>query len=423
MLSEDDNEFACRVGPGTPMGELFRRFWLPAMLPDELPKPDCPPVRLRLLGEDLVAFRDSNGEIGVVEAHCPHRGASLYFGRNEDCGIRCVYHGWKFDVAGNCVDMPSEPPESNFKDKIHITAYPTALHGGLIWVYMGPEHLRAELPQLEWTRVPDSHRSVSKWYQETNYLQGYEGDIDSSHASFLHTYLDPAASPSGDGSAIDPRLKALDRAPKIIVDNTDYGFRYGARRTIGEGTYNWRVTQALLPTYSLIPFMRFPAGGRAWIPVDDHRTMTFYISYHPDRPLIDQDLAMRRTGRAFPPELIPGTFLPKRNMANDYLLDREIQRTTSYTGIWGVNDQDRAIQESMGPIYDRRKEHLGTSDLAIITARKRLLNLARDLQQGIEPFPASHGDIYRVRAMDVNTPVDNFDAVIASHGSGLVAKV
>ena len=142
---------------------------------------------------------------------------------------------------------------------------------------------------------------MSKWYQETNYLQGYEGDIDSSHASFLHTYLDPAASPSNDGSAIDPRLKALDRAPKIIVNDTDYGFRYGARRTIGEGTYNWRVTQALLPTYSLIPFIRFPAGGRAWIPVDDNRTMTFYISYHPDRPLIDQDLAMRRTGRAFPP--------------------------------------------------------------------------------------------------------------------------
>ena len=151
--------------------------------------------------------------------------------------------------------------------------------------------------------------------------------------------------------------------------------------------------------------------------------MTFYIIYHPERPLTDQDLAMRRTGRAFPPDLIPGTFIPKRNMANDYLLDREIQRTTTYTGIWGVNDQDRAIQESMGPIYDRRKEHLGTSDPAIITARRRLLNLARELQQGIEPFPASHGDVYRVRAMDVNTRVDDYDAVIAEHGSGLVAKM
>jgi phthalate 4,5-dioxygenase oxygenase subunit len=168
VLSKEDNEFACRVGPGTPMGELFRRFWLPAMLPDEIPHADCPPVRLRLLGEDLVAFRDSNDKIAVVEAHCPHRGASLYFGRNEECGIRCVYHGWKFDVDGNCVDMPSEPPESNFKDKIRITSYPTTVHGGLIWVYMGPEHLRAELPQLEWTRVPESHPSVSKRFQETN---------------------------------------------------------------------------------------------------------------------------------------------------------------------------------------------------------------------------------------------------------------
>src|SRR5258706_4113315 len=158
--------------------------------------------------------------------------------------------------------MPSDPAESNFKEKIHITAYPTALHGGLIWVYMGPQHLHAELPELEWTRVPDSHRMVSKWYQETNYLQGFEGDIDSSHASFLHTYLDPAASPTGDGGAIDPRLKALDKAPKIIVNDTDYCFRHGARRTIGEGTYNWRGTPAPLATYRLMPFIPVSAGAR-----------------------------------------------------------------------------------------------------------------------------------------------------------------
>ena len=177
------------------MGELFRRFWLPAMLPSELPEADCPPVRLRLLGEDLVAFRDSNGEIGVVEAHCPHRGASLYFRRNEECGIRCVYHGWKFDVAGNCVDLPSEPAESNFKDKIHITAYPTALHGGLIWVYMGPKHLHAELPNWSGPTSPIATARCRSGPGD-QLPPGYEGDIDSSHASFLHTYLDPAASPN-----------------------------------------------------------------------------------------------------------------------------------------------------------------------------------------------------------------------------------
>ena len=340
MLSKEENEFACRVGPGTPMGELFRRFWLPAMLPDELPRPDCPPVRLRLLGEDLVAFRDTHNQVGMLNAHCPHRGASLFFGRNEENGLRCVYHGWKYDVTGACVDMPSEPAESNFKHKIRIAAYPTREYGGVIWVYMGPHDRVPELPELEWARVPDSHRSVSKWYQETNYLQGYEGDIDSSHASFLHTHLDPSASP-GDNT-IRADLKAMDRAPTHVVSDTDYGFRYAARRRIGDDLYNWRVTQALLPTYSLIGFLQFPAGGRAWIPIDDERTMTFYFSYHPERPLTEQDLAARRSGRAFPPELIPGTFHPKRNKANDYLMDRELQRTLTYTGIWGVNDQDRS---------------------------------------------------------------------------------
>jgi len=403
------------------MGELFRRFWLPAMLPSEVPEPDCPPVRLRLLGEDLVAFRDTNGQIGVVEAHCPHRGASLFFGRNEECGIRCVYHGWKFDSTGACVDMPSEPAESNFKSKVRITAYPAREHGGVIWVYMGPPELEPEVPQLEWSLVPDSHRTVSKWYQETNYLQGYEGDIDSSHASFLHSYLDPSRSP--DDRTIRADLKAMDRAPKLIANDTDYGFRYGARRRIGDDLYNWRVTQALLPTYSLIGFLDFPAGGRAWIPIDDNRTMTFYFSYHPDRPLTESDLAIRKTGRAFPPHLIEGTFNPLRNRENDYLIDRELQRSTTYSGIHGVNDQDRAVQESMGPIYDRRREHLGSSDLAIMSARRRLIQAARDLEQGVEPYAAHHGEVYRVRAMDVNAPIDDFDAVVDTYGTRMLAQV
>jgi len=419
MLSNEENEFLCHVGPGTPMGELFRRFWLPAMLPDEVPEPDCPPVRLRLLGEDLVAYRDTTGQVGVLEAHCAHRGASLFFGRNEECGIRCVYHGWKFDATGQCVDMPNEPAESNFKNKIHLTAYPTRERGGVIWVYMGPPDRMPEIPDLEWTLVPDSHRSVSKWIQDTNYMQGYEGDIDSSHSSFLHSFLDPSKSPND--TTIRSDQKAMDKSPKILVNDTNYGFRYGAKRAIGNNTYNWRITQALLPTYSLIPFLKFPAGGRAWIPVDDEHTMTFYASCHPERPLTDEDQAVRRTGRAFPPELIPGTFRPLRNMENDYLIDRELQRTFNYSGIYGVNDQDRAIQESMGPIQDRSTEHLGTADLAIIAARRGLLKAARDLQQGIEPYAAHHPEVYRVRAMDVNCSLEELDAVVETYGSGLRA--
>jgi phthalate 4,5-dioxygenase len=421
MLTREDNELLCRVGPGTPMGELFRRFWLPALLAEELPEADCPPVRLRLLGEDLVAFRDSRGTVGVLDAHCPHRGAGLFFGRNEEAGLRCVYHGWKFDAAGSCVDMPSEPAESNFKHKVSVAAYPTREAGGVIWVYMGPAELEPAMPDLEWNRVPDGHHMVWKWYQETNYLQGYEGDIDSSHSSFLHSYLKPEESTNG--GTISPTLKAMDKSPKLSVAETDYGIYYGARRAIGDGQYNWRLTQALVPTYSMIPFITYPAGGRAWIPIDDDRTMTFYWSFNPEQALTDEDLAMRRTGRAFPPEVIPGTFTAVRNKSNDYQIDREIQQTKTYTGIWGVNDQDRAIQESMGPIYDRRKEHLGTSDLAIIATRRVLLRTVKDLQQGIEPYLAHHPEAYAVRSLDVNTPLENLSDVVREFGDRLRTEV
>src|SRR6516165_4486765 len=182
MLSREENEYLCRVGPGTPMGTLLRRFWMPALIATELPEPDCPPIRLRLLGEDLIAFRDTAGAVGLIQNNCPHRGASLFFGRNEEAGLRCVYHGWKFDTSGACVDMPNEPPEYRFGNKVRITAYPTREFGGLIWAYLGPPDQLPELPKIEWARVPESHRYISKRFQETNYLQAIEGGIDSSHA-------------------------------------------------------------------------------------------------------------------------------------------------------------------------------------------------------------------------------------------------
>ena len=193
MLTREENELLTRVGPGTPMGALMRCYWLPALLAEELPAPDCPPVRVRLLGEDLVGFRDSEGRVGLLGAHCPHRGASLYFGRNEECGLRCVYHGWKFDVTGQCVDMPSEPPESSFKQKVRPTAYPCVEKGGVIWTYMGPPAEQPPLVDLEWIRAPAGHCHVSKTYQECNYLQGIEGGVDTAHSSFLHRMMDPSA--------------------------------------------------------------------------------------------------------------------------------------------------------------------------------------------------------------------------------------
>src|ERR1700722_431035 len=183
MLSKEENELLTQTGPGTPMGELFRRFWLPALLSSELPEPDCAPVKLTILSEDLVAFRDSEGRVGVLERYCPHRGSSLFWGRNEESGLRCVYHGWKFDVTGSCVDMPNEPMESRFREKIRTTAYPTEERGGVIWIYMGPKDLHPQMPELEWTLVPENQRYVTKRITACNYLQNVEGEVDSAHVS------------------------------------------------------------------------------------------------------------------------------------------------------------------------------------------------------------------------------------------------
>ena len=186
MLTKEENELITRVGPGTPMGELMRQYWMPAMMSAELPSPDCPPLRLRLLCENLIAFRTTSGKVGVVANACPHRGASLFYGRNEEEGLRCVYHGWKFDTDGNCVDMPSEPPESNFKEKVKAKTYATVERGGLIWVYMGPREVPPPLPDLEANLQPEGELSIGAFFSECNWVQSLEGDYDTVHLGFLH---------------------------------------------------------------------------------------------------------------------------------------------------------------------------------------------------------------------------------------------
>ena len=215
MLSLKDNETLTKTGPGTPIGKLLRRFWTPALLATELPKPDCPPVKVKLMGEALVAFRDTNGRIGLIDQFCAHRKANLFFGRNEECGLRCVYHGWKYDVEGNCVDMPSEPPESRFKEKIRLKSYPCQEWGGIIWTYMGPRELRPELPQLEWARLPDSHRCFQKRLQDCNWAQALEGDIDSAHIAFLHFGQTPSE------RVANTAAEYRDVSPRFFVDKTD----------------------------------------------------------------------------------------------------------------------------------------------------------------------------------------------------------
>src|SRR6266478_5523713 len=342
MLSHEENEFICRTGPDTPMGELFRRFWLPVALAEEIPGPDCDPVRVQVLGEHLILFRDTQGRPGLVDAYCPHRGAPLFFGRNEECGLRCVYHGWKFDVEGNCVDTPSEPGDSNFRQKIRAKCYPALELGGLIWTYMGPSGLMPASPALDWAVVPDNQRYLSRRLQECNYLQALEGGIDSSHVSSLHRDAVLVSEKTKDsvlrGNGRGRELIRADKAPKFDVKETDYGLLITARRNADENHYYWRATHWLMPFYTMVPpYGDSPLRGHAWVPVDDEHCWVYSISWHPIRSLTSDEVAEMRAGGGIHLEMIPGTNLPKQNKGNDYLIDRELQRSgLSNTGIRGI---------------------------------------------------------------------------------------
>jgi len=391
MLSREDNALLTRVERGTPMGDTMRRYWMPALLSRELPEPDCPPVRVRLLGEDLIAFRDTQNRVGLLDEYCPHRRASLYFGRNEECGLRCVYHGWKFDLDGRCVDMMNEPTELQFKDKVATVAYPTLEVGGVIWAYMGPPERKAAPPDFAWTRVPATHITVSKVIQETNWLQGLEGGIDTSHAPILHRLLTTNTSRPG-FKPDNPFVRG--KAPTLALDVTDYGYRYAGIRPLNETSIHVRTYHFIMPFHQIRP-SRSESGvplvaGHMWVPIDDEHTMVYNWEYSTtDAPLTDEDRLERRLGNG-PLDVDQTTFRAKRNRGNNYLLDRQVQKTESFTGIDGINAQDRAIQESMGPVVDRSREHLGPADRAVIQARRLLLEAVRtvtdgDVPRGIEP--------------------------------------
>jgi phenylpropionate dioxygenase-like ring-hydroxylating dioxygenase large terminal subunit len=411
MLTAQENEMLTRTGPGTPMGQLLRRFWMPIMLPEELPTPDCAPVRVRLLCEDLVAFRDSEGKLGLLDAFCAHRRAHLFFGRNEECGIRCNYHGWKYDVEGNCVDMPTEPPESSFKEKVKLTSYPLRENGGVLWAYMGPKDKMPDLPRLTFTQVPSGHRFAIKRFQESNFLQAAEGGIDSAHTSYLHTtldfyrrsedYLQKAQAllekfrENPDGLApeqLDFLFRTLDKAPRLTAKRTGYGLIIAARRNL-EDQYYWRFNQFLMPFYTMPP--RDP-GGHAFVPIDDETCWVWTFGCKLDRPYtVDEILGMKRgtvDGRFGAP--VDKNYMPLANKANDFLIDRDLQRHFNFTGIVGTGNQDMAAQVSMGTITDRTKEHLGVTDIGIIEMRKLLLDGARDICEGKEPAAARNAEAF-----------------------------
>ena len=415
MLTTEDNERVTHVGRGTPMGETMRRYWIPALLGWELPDPDCAPVRVKLLGEDLVAFRDTQGRIGLLDEHCPHRLASLFLGRNEECGLRCVYHGWKFDVEGRCVDMMNEPESLGFAHKIHTTAYPTVEAGGVIWAYLGPRDQRPPLPHFAWTQTPPTHLHVSKVIQESNWLQGVEGGIDTSHVPILHRVLTADSTRPG-FKPTDPFVRG--KAPTLELDVTDYGYRYAGIRPLEGGQVHIRAYHFILPFHQIRPGRTgsgksFTAvAGHIWVPMDDETTMVYNWEYSTTEPLTEEDRLERRLGNG-PLDVDQTTFRSRRNRANNYLMDRHVQRTETFTGIDGVNAQDRAVQESMGPIVDRSREHLGPADRAVIQARRLLLQAIRMVEAGGTP-PGVEPTYYPLRPAEaVVTPDTDWRTLLA----------
>ncbi len=391
MTTRELNDFLTLTGPGTPMGNLFRRYWIPALMSSELPEPDCPPVRLKLLSERLIAFRDTQGRVGLMDEFCAHRGVSLWFARNEDNGLRCPYHGWKYDVTGQCIDVPSEPIESGFCGKIKLKSYECVELGDVIWAYMGPAELKPPLPNFEWCNVPHASRFISKRTQECNWLQAMEGGINSAHVSFLHRYdLKSDSLHVSKGAELTAKT---DVAFEVI--ETDGGMVIGVRRPAQDGHYYWRITQWIMPFHTMIPpYGDNALNGHAWVPIDDENCWSWCFTHHPTRALTDHENHVMRNGGGIHVSLVPGSFRPVINKDNDYLMDRAAQKANqTYCGVKTIAMQDAAIQESMGPIQDRSKENLTSTDNGVIMARIRLRKAALAAQQGNEPDgldPATH---------------------------------
>ena len=395
MLTREENERLTRVGAGTPMGETMRRYWLPMLMSWELPEPDCPPVRVRLLGENLVAFRATDGRVGLLEELCPHRRASLWLGRNEENGLRCVYHGWKFDVEGRCVEQMNEPRQ--FCDKIRTTAYPTCEQGGIIWAYMGPKGREPAPPNFELTQVSETHRHISKVWEACNWLQALEGGIDTSHFTILHRAI--KHNPLQPGVGIDtPGVRG--KAPTLEVDVTDYGYRYFGIRPLGDDEQYVRGYHYIMPFTQLRPPRDDDeqVHGHFWVPIDDENCMVwnFYYSYGA-APVRDRSVD---SGNGYGTHVDPkNEFRPYSNRSNDWRIDRKIQKTETFTGIDGINQQDRAVQESMGPIVDRTRENLGPADRAVVATRRLLLEAVDTVERGGDPR-GTGTEYYEVRAIE-----------------------
>ncbi|HEX2928519.1 MAG TPA: Rieske 2Fe-2S domain-containing protein [Candidatus Binatia bacterium] len=423
-FTREENEWLTRVGPGTLMGNLFRQYWIPVTPAADIMEPGSKPIRVKLLGEDLVLFRALNGQIGMIGAFCAHRLAPLFFGRVEQDGLRCPYHGWKFAPDGKCLEMPNIPAEQQFTDEIHHPGYPAVERGGIIWTYMGPAKQAPSVPDLEFLRVSDSDRNYRLFYQECNYLQVLEGGIDPTHVMWLHSPYDlsdeeltvkqqPAqhlvANRSGARTPLD-----------IEIADTAGGFTYGAKRPAGDGKTLWRVNQFIMPFYTM------PPGGdqkqaRAYIPVDDESCIKWQIKWYPSQSIKESSKESLRAPFAEeaydpPTNSVPfGHIRTKAKRSNDYLMNWDVHKAKRF-GIAGVNLQDVCVTENEGPtpILDRTKENLCPGDLSVIKARRMLLDAAHALRQsGAIPIGARDPSVYRVRGCSavVSNDVDWVEGV------------
>ncbi len=407
-MTADENELLTRVGPGTALGALLREYWHPVLLSSELPTADCDQLRLRVMGEDLIAFRDSAGRVGILGERCAHRRASLFFGRNEEGGIRCPYHGWKFDVDGKCLELPNEPNPEPIMARIRQKAYRVEERGGLIWIYMGKRAAPPPLPGLEWIDLPGVQRFSAKRVQHCNWLQALEGDIDQSHVGFTHRRLDSNGRLSKSESV--DRIRAQDLHPKLAAVETPYGVLIGAGRGADNDQQYWRVSQFLLPYWVMTgPYGENPSRQiRAWVPIDDESTLVIAVTFHPLDPLPADAIERMRAGAGAgyvgeanfqpPGQQAYGAWMPKASMENDFLMERKLQKTSYFSGIREFWAQDAALQESMGRITLREEEQLLQSDIGIVRVRRRLLRSIVDYRDGKGAPPAvDEPEAYRVR--------------------------
>jgi phthalate 4,5-dioxygenase len=385
MLTPEENDLLCRVEGQAPMGQLMRRHWMPVCLLEEVGEPDGAPVRARLFGEDLVVFRDSEGRVGVLDEYCPHRRASLAYGRNEDGGLRCLYHGWKMDVAGNVLEMVSEPASSGMCEKVKHLAYPVKEWGGMVWAYMGPQDAVPEFVPPAWAPSAETRVSIAKALIPCNWAQVLEGAIDSAHSSSLHSSDMVPARVDGAKATSNVWLRpSTDKAPRLQVQRCSYGFRYAAlRRPITNAASNdyVRSTVFVAPSSALIPPNNLYNVANINVPIDDTHTAFYFIAWgHPAhtpevetwRKFLGQRIGVDLTSR----------YEPLRNAANMFWQDRQAMKAGNFTGITGFPNQDIAMWVTMGPIADRTRDRLGASDLAIVEFRKQMLDAVRSFQAG-----------------------------------------